>query len=132
MAAPSEKREHTLLFFEAARQRFATPAVDVVRCLAAAPSSPSELPHTLVDLPSRLGAEATAPNPERRILVLRGQQGRGVLVDAVHDIVLVAASALRRLPPWFGEAARHPWVWGAISNADGEPTLVLDLYRLES
>lgn len=80
---------------------------------------------TILDLRTVLGLPVTALNDLSRVLVLGSDRPAfGILADAVHDLVTLAASEVRQLPE--GVAARREYLRGIT----GDTVLVLEATKL--
>lgn len=122
-----------LVTFEAAGEQFAADIFAVERVLRYAP--PRLLPSRaswlagvidhggsaipVVDLRERLGLPAGAPGADARILVVRvGESRVGLVVDAVHAVRTVEASAVEPPPPLYRGLAKE-YLDGVARQGDG-------------
>ncbi len=81
------------------------------------------------DLAARLGWRATEPTARHVIIVTQVEgQFRGLIVDAVSDIVTIAADALQSLPATTSDAV-VPFLEGLVA-IDERMVMVLDLPSL--
>ncbi|KQR88095.1 chemotaxis protein CheW [Sphingomonas sp. Leaf343] len=83
----------------------------------------------VLDLRCRLGWGTTDPSARHVIIVVRiGEQLQGIIVDAVNDIVTVAAEDMQPLPE-MGDADASRFLEG-LATIDQRMILVLALERL--
>ncbi len=83
----------------------------------------------VLDLRCRLGWGTTDPSARHVIIVVRiGEQLQGIIVDAVNDIVTVAAEDMQPLPE-MGDADASRFLEG-LATIDHRMILVLALERL--
>jgi purine-binding chemotaxis protein CheW len=83
----------------------------------------------VIDLAARLGWERTDPGARHVIIVTRvGKQYRGLIVDAVSDIVTVEADSLQP-PPTTAADTVVPFLEG-LAAIDERMVMVLDLPAL--
>jgi purine-binding chemotaxis protein CheW len=83
----------------------------------------------VLDLRCRLGWGTTDPSARHVIIVVRiGEQLQGIIVDAVNDIVSVAADEMQPLPD-MGETEAARFLDG-LATIDSRMILVLALDRL--
>jgi purine-binding chemotaxis protein CheW len=79
----------------------------------------------VIDLAARLGWAATVPTPRHAIIVIHiNGQARGMIVDAVSDIVTVAADSLQP-PPATSTDGIVPFLEG-LAAIDERMVMVLD------
>lgn len=124
MTAPpdtvSDPSRQELLSFHVGNQEYAIDIISVreIRSWSAATPLPHAPPHVrgvinlrgtvlpIVDLATRLGIEASSKTDRNVIVVVqRGDDMAGLLVDAVSDIFAVSASELQPPPDLPGESA---------------------------
>ena len=84
----------------------------------------------VVDLSRQLGWGKTDPDGRHVIIVVRiGDQLRGLVVDAVNDIVTIAPEDIQPVPD-VGEAVSARYLQG-IANLGDRLIMILDLDRLD-
>ncbi|MPT48938.1 MAG: chemotaxis protein CheW [Sphingobium sp.] len=85
----------------------------------------------VIDLAARLGWEAAVPTDRHVIIVVQtGGQLRGLIVDAVSDIVTIQEDAIQP-PPTTGHDAVVPHLEGLVALED-RMVMVLDMPSLTS
>lgn len=132
VSATKTARKRQLVTFEVAGERFAADIFVVERVLRYTP--PRTLPNAagwlrgviehagtvvpVIDLRERLGFDL-APVPEgARTLVIEGPDGRvGVIVDAVHAVRAVDATAIEAPPPIYRGLAKD-YLEGIVREGD--------------
>jgi purine-binding chemotaxis protein CheW len=137
----AERRQ--LVTCEASGERFALDVFGVERVLRYA--TPSRLPNSapwlpgvvaigghlvpVLDLRERLGLPAPTPNDGARIVVVSLADGPvGLIVDGVHEVVQVEASAIEEAPGVYRGLARE-YVAGLVRR-DTRVFVLLDVERL--
>lgn len=83
----------------------------------------------IIDLAARLGWSATEASPRNAIVVTQvGSQARGLIVEAVRDIVTIAQNALQP-PPATTDGCIVPFVEG-LAATDEQMVMVLNLQAI--
>lgn len=83
----------------------------------------------VVDLAARLGWQATQPTPRHAIIVTQANgQARGLIVDAVSDIVTIGSEDIQPPPPSTGNAIDR-FLEGLVAIGD-RMVMVLNLASL--
>jgi purine-binding chemotaxis protein CheW len=84
----------------------------------------------VMDLSQQLGWGRTDPSGRHVIIVIRiGDHLRGLVVDAVNDIVTIAPEEIQPVPD-IGEAVSARYLQG-IANLGDRLIMILDLDRLD-
>ncbi len=141
MTTATDRR--SLVTCEAAGEHFALDVASVERVLRYAP--PRHLPNSaewlrgviavgdrlvpVLDLRERLGLAGETPTERSRVLVVRLEDGPvGFIVDAVHEVTAVDATAVEEAPAVYRGLAKE-FVQGIVRRGEGL-SILLDAARL--